>query len=1434
MAARAGVPKPSGYGPAHTFHTVQQNIPVFNGNKATFQAFSFACTSAFAEVSCDTVLVSSEEWKRTVDAAPMPTRSGQDQTTETGETLIVDKVNKDVLGARSNFVARVLLSRLSAEVSKNVRAILDDGDLLCGNKLWNCLLKYYSMPGLEAHKKVERNPETLLVSALNARLRKDETISAFVQRLRIEAAKIFKSPRLKDNEGARRFIVGALLHTVLEHALKDSPHKDLDTLRTELRKMLFDDTSLTKMDALDTVQQRIEEIEARRGASATAASSASGKQGQQRGWHGKGKPAAGGQHSPKQSPAAPAGASRDSKPSGPPFKGGSRPDGKGKARVNLNQLEAGSDDGAGGDNTGDSCSVNADAYVVSVSGQSQAVVASAAGGGQAVPDGSTRRDASISAVTHGIKTKPAKAFLCDSGATDHCVRLRSMFTDYTAGETVLHLPNGRTLVSPGRGRVKVQLLDSDGGTVTMTIHDALFVPQLSNNIFSTNKFVSAAKGNRVVLDKEDSALVLPTKHRIPLHSDGKLLWLVVQPNTPVATTNKSKKASSATTAESPQPSVALQDLHIRLGHLNYDDCKHLAHQCGIQLSPGERAVCAVCQTAKMAKQPVASEAHRDLVQPGAIIHTDIKGPVDEASLTGAKLAIVFIDERTRYTVVKELQSKDQCVAAFEEAIADFARIPGAPIKVAEGSILHGDSERVLQSKQMHRFLAERGISPRASPPYTHERNGIAERQIRTLFDMVRSLLQQSGLPNRYWFLALQHAVYIRNRVPSAALDGQCPLQVLTGKVPQEVTRLKRFGCTAYVKIDESARKTLSPKARKGIYVGCQPLSNSHRVLLSGPDGTERVYDTIHCVFDDAANGTAAEGSAETEQSAAGTASQHLPVLGRDPLLVDFDDDSQEFTDGHLNAVVAGVRIPGSYAEAVSSSQRDEWCEAIQAEVDSLTANDTFEVVPSSMVPVGTKVLNTRWVFSVKHNGDSIERYKARLVARGDTQRPGVDFNEVYAPVVNATTLRTMLALAAIRDYDLDQLDAVTAFLNAPLGQDLYIKVPQGFPGVGADQRVVLRLRKSLYGLRQAPREWNKMLADWLCQWGLQRSAVDDCLFVIPGKLWVAVWVDDFLVMSADPDIKRRFKTALAAAFQIRDLGDVRSFLGMEIVRDRVQRTLTVTSSQHILDMAGRFGVQDAKSAHTPLPAKLQLRPRHGDEESLPAQYPYRALIGSLLYVATWTRPDIAFAVSQLARFQDDPGYQHWKYAKQVLTYLKGTVHVGLHYSAARRGPDGGVQCDPVQLCGLCDASWGEELDTRKSHSAFVFLLGNAAISWYSKRQTAVALSSTESEIYALAVAVKEAMYLRMLLRDLTGVQQDSVPIYEDNQSTIAYAHAPQISARTKHIDIRYHYVKELVDSGVIDLRYLSTAEQAADGLTKNLDRVKLAYLRQTLLGTVSS
>jgi len=367
---------------------------------------------------------------------------------------------------------------------------------------------------------------------------------------------------------------------------------------------------------------------------------------------------------------------------------------------------------------------------------------------------------------------------------------------------------------------------------------------------------------------------------------------------------------------------------------------------------------------------------------------------------------------------------------------------------------------------------------------------------------------------------------------------------------------------------------------------------------------------------------------------------------------------------------------------------------------------------------------------------------------------------------------------------------------------------------------------TLYGLKQAPRYWNKMLHEWMVSQGLQQSQVDQCLYFLPGKLWVTFWVDDFLVMGSNRATTDKFKASISAHFRMRDLGPIDQFLGMTITRDRRQGTLSLRSSKkHIDDMLERFGMTDAKPQLTPLPHKCVLVERAPDEDPLPPQSPYRALVGSLLYVAMWTRPDISFAVSQVARFQQDPSENHWHAAKHILRYLKGTRDLGLTF---RANANGDVRAG--HLRGYVDASWGEDPSTRKSQSGFVFTLGNAAIAWKSKLQTTVALSSTEAEYLALSTAVKDALFLRNLMGDLMPSQNKTVLLFEDNQSSIKQASNLQSSERTKHIDVRHHFIKHHVANGDVALEYLPTDDQPADLLTKSLDRIKVSKFRQILLG----
>ena len=406
----------------------------------------------------------------------------------------------------------------------------------------------------------------------------------------------------------------------------------------------------------------------------------------------------------------------------------------------------------------------------------------------------------------------------------------------------------------------------------------------------------------------------------------------------------------------------------------------------------------------------------------------------------------------------------------------------------------------------------------------------------------------------------------------------------------------------------------------------------------------------------------------------------------------------------------------------------------------------------------------------------------------------------------------------------------------------------------SDAVTVLHLKKSLYGLRQAPREWNKMLHEFLLAQKLQQSVNDPCLYFIPGKLWVAIWVDDFIVMAADTVLKNSFKTELSQRFKMRDLGPLHHFLGMEVTRDRKRGTLQLTSVSHTSELIDRFGMQDARSVATPLPPKTSLLPTGANESDvLTAEYPYRSLIGSLQYLAMTTRPDISFAVSLLARFQARPSKQHWDAAKHVVRYLKGTLDMGLTYSAqssditvsdTHDSPSVTQSSDPPVvttsgilsgnvLYGYVDASWAEDVSTRRSQTGYVFMYAGAAVHWSTKLQTTVALSSTEAEYLALSSATKEGLYLRLLFSDLTGYSQQSVVLCEDNQSTMKMAQRLSSSERTKHIDVRHHFIRDYVNSGVIQLRYVSTGIQAADCLTKPLDKIKVVLFRQIILGATS-
>ncbi|KAJ9507929.1 hypothetical protein QJQ45_021276 [Haematococcus lacustris] len=501
-------------------------------------------------------------------------------------------------------------------------------------------------------------------------------------------------------------------------------------------------------------------------------------------------------------------------------------------------------------------------------------------------------------------------------------------------------------------------------------------------------------------------------------------------------------------------------------------------------------------------------------------------------------------------------------------------------------------------------------------------------------------------------------------------------------------------------------------------------------------------------------------------------------------------------------------------EALSGPHAEYWREAMHSELASLHANGTWTLVER---PSGARVLPTKWVLKIKRDATgAIEKFKARLVAKGFMQVSGVDVGDVYAPVSKHTTLRALLALAAARDMEVHQIDVEAAFLNGMLQPDevIHVQQPEGFEE--GSPNTVCRLQKALYGLRQAPRAWHAKLKQELEGMGFCASESDPALFMLSrpaGTVYLLVYVDDCLLCTEKGDFESLdyVKQRLSSVFGIKDLGQTRWFLGMQISRDRAQGTLQLDQQQYIKELLSTYSMTEAHSKAVPMAPGTKLV-KEGDALDT-AHHSYSALVGSLLYLSCCTRPDIAYAVGALARHLAAPTQQHWAAAKAVLSYLKGTASQGLVFG----GND--------SLQGYCDADYAGDKDTARSTTGYVFTLHGAAISWSSRLQPTVAMSTAEAEYMAASGAVKEAVWLRKLMQDL-GLPGTCVNIMCDNQAALQLLNNPMASARSKHISVHHHFARERAVRGEVMFTYCSTSEMVADVMTKPLAAVKLGYAKE--------
>ena len=516
--------------------------------------------------------------------------------------------------------------------------------------------------------------------------------------------------------------------------------------------------------------------------------------------------------------------------------------------------------------------------------------------------------------------------------------------------------------------------------------------------------------------------------------------------------------------------------------------------------------------------------------------------------------------------------------------------------------------------------------------------------------------------------------------------------------------------------------------------------------------------------------------------------------------------------------------PPSYKAALSCPEASLWLEAIDREKASMSKFAVFEEVP---VPAHRQPITARWVFKIKCNPDgSVSKYKARLVARDFRQKAGIDYFESFAPVTRYETVRALLAFAAQHGLSVHQLDVCTAFLHGHLPEEVCLHFPPGYKGKPGH---CFRLRKSIYGLVQSPRCFAQTLHKALLNMGFSQSKADPCLFHIrrgTSQLSIASFVDDILMATNDDKLLSWFKSTLSKSFKCDDLGPLRHYLGMEITQHPTTGAIHISQRKYILDVLARFGLTDANTCDTPMDSQASLSkkdsPITDSDRRKMARFPHRQLVGSLLCASISTRPDTSHAVSRLSRHLTNPGLPHWKAAKRVLRYLKGTADLGITYS---RQPK-------PSLHGFSDSACADCLDTRRSTCGFVFKCAGGPVSWLSRRQPVVSVSTAEAEYYAAFYAAQEALWLHRLLSEFnTSPLPLPTFIGEDNQATITLSKDPALHNRSKHVDTKHHWLRDTVLAGRVRLHYVPTSLMTADILTKPLKRINFESLRTRLLGS---
>ncbi|SGY81088.1 BQ5605_C009g05455 [Microbotryum silenes-dioicae] len=1007
-------------------------------------------------------------------------------------------------------------------------------------------------------------------------------------------------------------------------------------------------------------------------------------------------------------------------------------------------------------------------------------------------------------------------WILDTGASQHYVGDASLLSNCQSGNLKVQTASGQVVHCDTYGMVRFKLKSG----ASLSLANMYHLPGAPVNLISTRAlFKSGAK-----CGWEDSKDVMTITYQ------GVILAKTLS-GTSYALDFTRIVEDQAHVATRATVGASLMEWHRRYGHVPVSSIMELVksgaveglvltnekvHDCEPYISSKSRA----SKFSELATQ-VTNVLQRVFMDIGFVTE-------DQVDFQGRKAYLAIVDQYSTAKWTFPLKTK----LAEEVTRVWIAFRQGAEKNDwSEIKRVRTDNGTEFTNKLIGADFQSQGILHETSAPYTPQQNGTVERFNGSLMAIIRAVLAASKLSWKYWSYALAYATFVANRVLHTKLEGKTAYEVFYGKKPK-VSHFRPFRSTVYAQVPKSneynyrvlvdpdldhkviVTRDISVLEHKSEQVGVPEVTT----LPVGPDEEKGPVDNDDVVIDKLQDQVDGEQMPPARQNRPRWEYGDPAVKGRNPGRYEEIDANNEIShrtcsqrrDAEQQVMYGSAMsvslppVPSNYEEAMASPEADKWIAAIKAELDAMACH---QVLIDSDLPSGARALGSKWVFTRKENAQGeVTHYKARLVAQGFAQRPGIDYNEMFAPVARPSTILSLVGTAAAQGLFLKQFNFDSAFLNGTMTEMVYMKYPKGWDRPQTGQ--ALRLVKSMYGTKQAPRKWNAAVNSLMVERGYKRSDADSCLYVkrVDEKfIYITLYVDDSMVASNDQEFLDSEIEAFNKVYKLKRLGPVKLFLGLEF--ERTSDYIFVHQSKYIRDLVAMYG-GGSVSKH---PVKVPMEPRSDVEHSTDPFDDvalYQSAVGALQYAAHRARPDIVTSVRAAASKVSAPTQADWIAVKRIIRYLQDTVDWGLKFN------HGGSTAFEL----YSDASWGDDMLTGKLIGAFVSIMAGAAISWQSKQQSMVATSTTEAEILAASAAAKEAMWLRRLAADLELEQPKATLIWEDNQAVIAIALNPAHHGRTKHYSVHHFYIRERVTAGDVRIKYCKTGAMTADILTKPLAR----------------